>query len=142
MIEASRGGEGNGGFKVVALEVKKLAERSADAAEKINHLLSSNLSSVREGVALSETMRKGFDEIIQLKAPLAVNIQNVSEASYEQSVSIRQITEGLNNINVSVDENKLLAETSSETAMELRKNAAALSDVVQILSQNLEEHGA
>ena len=42
MIEASRAGEGNGGFKVVATEVQKLAERSAEAAKSINELLEKN----------------------------------------------------------------------------------------------------
>ncbi len=134
MIEASRSNE-NGGFKVVALEVRKLAERSAEAAQNINELLANNINAVQEGVQLSNTMREGFDETLELMKPLAINIQNVSEASYEQSVSIEQITQGLDNINRAVDENKLLSQASSNTSAELRNNASTLIKALINLNQ-------
>ena len=69
MIEASRSSEGSGGFKVVAMEVKKLAERCASAAEGINKILVTNLKSVEEGVEDSEEMREKFDEIAARTKP-------------------------------------------------------------------------
>lgn len=130
MIEASRSSEAGGGFKVVALEVKRLAERSAKAAETINKLLESNFIAVKQGVTLSETMRQRFEEIMAKIQPLAVSIQNVSDASHEQSEAIRQITRGLNDIDRAIEENQRLARTSAMTAKELRSNALALMEVV------------
>jgi hypothetical protein len=130
MIEASRSSEASGGFKVVALEVKRLAERSAKAADNINKLLDSNFVAVKQGVNLSETMQKRFEEISARIQPLALTIQNVSDASYEQSEAIRQITMGLNDIDKAIEENKYLAEESSVTARELRNNAVSLMEVV------------
>jgi hypothetical protein len=130
MIEASRSSESSGGFKVVALEVKRLAERSAKAADNINKLLDANFLSVQQGVTLSETMQLRFEEITAKIQPLALSIQNVSDASCEQSEAIRQITLGLNDIDKAIEENQRLAQTSSVTAKELRINAVGLMGVV------------
>ena len=130
MIEASRSKESSGGFKVVALEVKRLAERSSKAAENINKLLDGNMVAVKLGVDLSEMMRQRFEQIADRIEPLGTVIQNVSDASFEQSEAIRQITEGLNDIDRAIQENQRLAETSSATAKELRSNAVSLMNVV------------
>ncbi len=137
MIEASRSSEASGGFKVVALEVKRLAERSAKAADNITKLLDSNFIAVKQGVNLSETMKQRFEEISARIQPLALTIQNVSDASYEQSEAIRQITMGLNDIDKAIEENKYLAEESSVIAKELRKNAVSLMEVVAEMGVDL-----
>jgi methyl-accepting chemotaxis protein len=132
MIEASRGSD-NGGFKVVALEVKKLAERSSDAAANINHLLKENFSSVKLGVELSENMRQRFVEIQEKIHPLATSVGQVANASREQDQAIRQITIGLSHINSAIDNNQDLAQQTSATANALKDNSDKLLHVVESL---------
>ncbi|CAA0110998.1 Methyl-accepting chemotaxis protein III [BD1-7 clade bacterium] len=134
MIEASRLGDGNGGFKVVALEVKKLAERSAEAAANINELLEQNLQSVQQGVTVSDTMRVRFDEIEARFIPLAEMVQNVYDASFEQNEAIRQIMVSVNDFDRSLENNQALAEGSSNMAGELRNNSASLSGILASLN--------
>jgi hypothetical protein len=136
MIEASRSDSG-GGFKVVALEVKRLAERSAKAADNINKLLGNNFISVQQGVNLSETMKVRFDEISAKIAPLAHTIQQVTDASFEQHEAIKQITGGLNDIDRAIEENRDLASDTAKTAIELRNNSVALMEVVAELGTDL-----
>ncbi len=135
MIEASRASESSGGFQIVALEVKKLADRSAEAAENINKLLKQNLHSVEEGVELSDTTKAVFDDIAQRIVPLAETIYKVSDSSSEQNEAIRQISVGLMEIDRAVDDNKNLAEETSMTAEELRKNSSSLKQVVNVLKE-------
>ena len=139
MIEASRSSDGSGGFKVVALEVKKLAERSAKAAESINKLLISNLSSVEEGVEQSTEMHARFNDIAEGTGPLVDLIRNVSDASAEQNEAIRQIVGGLNDIDRAVDENRSLAQESSATAQELKSNAANMMELVNSVNDLINE---
>jgi len=129
MIEASRSGESNNGFKVVALEVQSLAERAAKAAKEINGLLGENFSSVSEGVNLSSTMQTQFDEIEDKMQPLTTLISSVFNAGAEQSEGIYQITLGLQDLGRAAEANKLKAELSSQTALRLQENAAALTSM-------------
>jgi archaellum component FlaC len=139
MIEASRSGDSNGGFKVVALEVKRLAERSAKAGESINKLLTNNFKTVNDSVSLADDVNKRFKEISDSMIPLVAVIQNVADASAEQHEAIRQITKGIEDIDHAVEENNNLAGLSSKTANELRKNAESLMAVVELLQTVVEE---
>lgn len=126
MIEASRAGEGNGGFKVVAVEVKKLSERSAKAAENINRLLERNFLSVKKGANLSQTMQKRFRDITENVKPVTFSIQNVSDASQEQHEAIRQIMQGLFDIDRAIENNQALSQSSSTMSAQLKTNSEEL----------------
>lgn len=126
MIEASRAGEGNGGFKVVAVEVKKLSERSAKAAENINRLLERNFLSVKKGANLSQTMQKRFRDITEHVKPVTYSIQNVSDASQEQHEAIRQIMQGLFDIDRAIENNQALSQSSSTMSAQLKTNSEEL----------------
>lgn len=130
MIEAARSSGGGGGFRVVAGEVGRLAERSAAAVDEINKLLDSNMLSVQEVMAMTELMHQRFEEMAAKIRPLISSIQDISDASFEQSEAIREITLALMNIDSAVNENRSTAEETSNLAGELRGNARKLSELV------------
>ncbi len=138
MIEASRSDE-QGGFKVVALEVKRLAEQATDAANDINNLLNENFKSVQSGVELTEEMSSTFTNISDHIQPMVYQIQNIADASFEQNEAIRQIMGGIHDIDKSIIGNQDLAEAFNETVGELRNNASALNRVVKTLQQCIED---
>lgn len=133
MIEASRAGEGSGGFKVVAMEIKKLAERSANAANDINALLKENFDKVNQGVELSEAMQLRFIETQEKMQPLAESVHSVSNASFEQNEAIRQFSEGLYSISEAVNNNQYLTEQLAAHTEALKDNSQSLMDIMQIL---------
>lgn len=62
-IEAARAGEHGVGFSIVAEEVRKLAERSASAAEEITRLIGESGERVLQGTDRSRSARAAFEEI-------------------------------------------------------------------------------
>src|SRR5690554_3974257 len=115
MIEASRAGDSHGGFRVVALEVKRLAEGAAEAAASINKLLAVNLQAVQDGVGASEDMQSAFDTLIDEISPLSTAVRSISEASMEQTQAILQINQGLTDIDKTITLNQQSAEETAKT---------------------------
>ena len=130
MIEASRAGDEHGGFKVVALEVKKLAERSATAAESIKGLLINNKEAVDQGVSLSASIKSRFSDINAAVKPMSETLESVSNASHEQSDAIRQIVTGLIHINAAIEQNSELASNASSMSAQLQEISSALNEAI------------
>lgn len=131
MIEAARAGDEHSGFRVVAMEVKRLAEDAAQAAGDINQLLEQNAVLIGQGMAASQEVQQAFDLLIEQVKPLSHDVRSMSEASIEQTQAILQINQGLADIDRAVCVNQEAAENATNTAKCLRENAESLIRVVE-----------
>ncbi len=135
MIEASRATDNSGGFKVVAHEVKNLAERSSQAAANISQLLDKNTASIDLGVHLSNAMQERFESISDDIKPITVSSKEVSEASREQSYAIAQISDSLQTMDQSTQQNLTVADETLITAHDLKMSAGKMAEVLTLLDE-------
>jgi methyl-accepting chemotaxis protein len=119
-IEAARAGEHGRGFAVVATEVRKLAERSQEAAKEISGLAS-------ESVKVAEHSGKLLDELVPSIQKTADLVKEVSATSREQSAGVNQINIAMSQVDQVTQRNASSAEELSGTAEEMASQAEALA---------------
>ncbi len=123
-IEAARAGEHGRGFAVVADEVRKLAERSAQAAGEIESLIVDSVSHVSNGVQQSRQAGQKIETIVKSIKKLAEQLQLISSTNEEQSSGMAE-NSSITESNASANEE--MAQTTNQIA-ESAKQLQALVD--------------
>lgn len=92
-IEAARAGEHGVGFSIVAGEVRKLAERSSEAAQQISKLIDESAERVTQGSEVSKRAGDAFERIVGSVARTNEVITRISDATREQQQTSQAVSE-------------------------------------------------
>ncbi len=143
-IQAASAGDAGRGFSVVAEEVQRLAERSADAAKQIAALvrtiqtdtqdavaaMEKSTQGVVEGARLSDSAGTALSEIDRVSRELAELIQRISEQAQTEARSANQVAENIQHIFVVTEQTGEGTRSTADLVAELARVAESLRESV------------
>ncbi|MCS6786804.1 MAG: methyl-accepting chemotaxis protein [Thiobacillaceae bacterium] len=138
-IQAAAAGEAGRGFSVVAEEVQRLAERSANATRRIGAIVKAiqgdtqdavnamevSTQGVVQGASLSDAAGSALHEIEEVSARLAGLIQNISAATQEQARTAEQIAHNMGEIR----------EVTRQTSEGAKRSAQAMDQLTELAEE-------
>lgn len=143
-IEAARAGEQGRGFAVVADEVRKLAEKSGQAASEIDAVTQTLgeqseqvEKSIAQGLASLASSQAHVERVVELLAEANQAVQRASQGVNDITASVKEQTAASNDIARNVEriaqmaeQNSAAVRETSEAAQHLENLAAALKNLV------------
>jgi len=122
-IEAARAGESGKGFAVVAGEVRKLAERSQQAAAEISALSQKSVATADEAGAVISRIVPDIRKTAEL-------VQEISASSREQNSGIEQINKAILQLDQVIQHNAAASEELASMAEELSAQSRQLEEEI------------
>ncbi|MEB2327514.1 MAG: methyl-accepting chemotaxis protein [Pseudomonas sp.] len=129
-IEAARAGEHGRGFAVVADEVRQLAARSAEAAQRSTRLIQESNARTVKGMELTDETAQALEAIVQGAAQVSQLVDEIASASSQQASGIEQVSLAIEQIDQVVHHNSSNSEQSTQAAQELTQQAEQM--IVQV----------
>ncbi len=143
-IEAARAGDQGRGFAVVAEEVRKLAEESQEAAERIGGLIAeiqsqtagaarvvtASAEGTRASVDTVERSRQAFESIGHAVADITTRAETIERATGEIASVAEQSSASAEQVSAATEETSATAQELAQSAQDLNRTAANLERIV------------
>ncbi len=133
-VEAARAGEQGRGFAVVAGEVRKLAQRSADAAKEIKALITDSVAKVENGGKLVDQAGHTLKEIMAAIKKVSDIVAEMAAAAREQANGIEQVNKAVMQMDQVTQQNAALVEETASASQSMDDQTQELQRLMRFFT--------
>lgn len=138
-VEAARAGESGRGFAVVASEVRALAQRSSEASDRINELVTTSTQQVDYGTDLVKRSGDELRDIVSSMEQISELVDGIATSSQEQARGISDVNSAISNLEGDTQRNAAVSEEASATSTHLDGQAENLNALVEVFSVTVDD---
>lgn len=145
-VEAARAGYAGEGFRIVAGQVRTMADRTAQAAKETSQLIRSSVSKVNAGSECLAAITRALHSNANIIEKVEGLAKEVDSSAHSQSGQIDRVSGSLGVLGRTSQQVAAASEETSSTATEMRAHVAGLNEALAELSRlchhNLEAGGS
>ena len=128
-IEAAQAGTAGTGFAVVAEEVRKLAEQSADSSKRTADMIANSLQAIEQGTEYAQKVAVSFHDIGEVSSQISAITGQLAESVAIQKQSLSNMSGQINQIRDFAQQNLDASFESTTASQKLNTQAQNLRQI-------------
>lgn len=129
-VEAARAGHAGNGFKVLAEQIRALANRAGEASKNVRGLTAQTQAQVARGASTMQEAGEEIGTIITGIAHVSRHLKAIDEAAREEAGALRDVNGAVVTIDQGTRQNAQMAEQTYTASSGMVRKAGQLRDVL------------
>jgi methyl-accepting chemotaxis protein len=134
-IEAARAGDAGKGFRVIALEVRRLAEEVRGEASHTSQIIDQNMVRATKGMEIQQRVSATLEHVSSSARTSSALMSEIAKAAANQKEALAEVQRAMQQIDATILSNAASAEQGSSMSLDLSDQSESVrTDIAELAS--------